>query len=101
MARPGSAAAWQAARACAWAGYAAATWALLFAAMSFYWALGGRLGFETIGPGITGPALAGDPLIVAVVWISGALKVGASVVALAPVRTWGRRIPRGIALLAG
>ncbi|HEY7019930.1 MAG TPA: hypothetical protein VH349_02360 [Ktedonobacterales bacterium] len=30
-----------------WAGYAAAIWAFLFAATSFYWALGGRLSVET------------------------------------------------------
>jgi hypothetical protein len=84
-----------------WAGYAAATWAFLFAATSFYWALGGRLGVETIGPGITGPVLAGDPTILAVVWITGALKVMAGVVALALVQPWGRRIPRWALLLAG
>jgi hypothetical protein len=84
-----------------WAGYAAAFWAFLFAAMSFYWALGGRLGVETIGDAITKPALAGDPTILAVVWITGALKVVAGVLALALVQPWGRRIPRWMSLLGG
>jgi uncharacterized protein DUF3995 len=84
-----------------WAGYAAAAWAFLFAATSFYWALGGRLGVETIGEAITGPALAGDTTILAIVWITGLLKVAAGVVALALVRPWGRRIPRWALLLAG
>jgi hypothetical protein len=84
-----------------WAGYAAATWAFLFAAMSFYWALGGRLGSETIGDAITKPVLAGDPTILAIVWITGVLKVVAGVVALALVQPWGQRIPRSALLLAG
>jgi Protein of unknown function (DUF3995) len=84
-----------------WAGYAAAIWAFLFAAMSFYWALGGRIGLETIGDAITRPALAGDPTILAIVWITGALKVVAGVVALALVQPWGRSVPRWTLLLAG
>lgn len=82
-------------------GYAAAIWAFLFAATSFYWALGGRIGVETIGDAITKPALAGDPAIVAFVWTTGALKVVAGGVALALVQPWGRRIPRWALLLAG
>src|SRR5262245_41909076 len=78
----------------AWAGYAAAIWAFVFAATSFYWALGGRVGVETIGDAITKPALAGDPTILAIVWITGALKVVAGAVALALVQPWGRRLAR-------
>jgi hypothetical protein len=89
------------ARSLGWAGYAAAAWAFLFAAASFYWALGGPLGVETIGPGITGPALAGDPTILAVIWITGALKVVAGVVALALIQPRGRRVPRWALLLFG
>lgn len=88
-------------RSLGWAGYAAAIWAFLFAVMSFYWALGGRLGVETIGDAITKPALAGDPTILAVVWITGVLKVVAGVLALALVQPWGRRIPRWLLLLGG
>src|SRR5262245_37297611 len=89
------------ARSLAWAGYAAAIWALLFAATSFYWALGGRIGVETVGEAITKPALAGDPAIVALVWMTGVLKVIAGGVALALVQPWGRRIPRWALQLAG
>jgi hypothetical protein len=84
-----------------WAGYAAAAWAFLFAATSFYWALGGRIGVETIGDVITTPALAGDPTILAIVWITGALKVVTGVAALALVQPWGQRVPRWALLLAG
>src|SRR5262249_49484048 len=89
------------ARFLALAGYAAAIWAFVFAATSFYWALGGRVGVETIGDSITKPALAGDPTILAIVWITGALKVVAGAVALALMQPWGRRLPRWAPLLAG
>lgn len=49
----------------AWAGYAACVWALLFAAISFYWAAGGTAGSDPIGPAITSmrhdPALPPEP----------------------------------------
>jgi hypothetical protein len=84
-----------------WVGYVAAAWAFLFAAMSFYWALGGRIGIETIGEAITKPALAGDPMILAIVWITGFLKVVAGVLALALVQPWGRQAPRWALLIGG
>jgi hypothetical protein len=69
--------------------------------MSFYWALGGRAGGETIGPAITKPVLAGDPMMLAILWITGALKAVAGVGALALVQPWGRHIPRWALLLGG
>jgi hypothetical protein len=36
----------------AWAGYTACIWALVFAAISFYWAAGGTAGRDTIGPAL-------------------------------------------------
>lgn len=37
-------------RTATWAGYAASVWAFVFAAISFYWAVGGTAGGSTIGP---------------------------------------------------
>ena len=34
------------------AAYGASLWAFVFAAMSFYWAAGGTVGVETIGPAV-------------------------------------------------
>ncbi|MEO7001537.1 MAG: DUF3995 domain-containing protein [Ktedonobacterales bacterium] len=73
-------------------------WAFIFAAVSFYWAAGGTVGSETIGPAITG--LAHDPVFIAILWLTGALKVVAGLLALAFVQPWGRMIPRWMLLTA-
>lgn len=83
----------------AWSGYAAATWAFLFAALSFYWGLGGRAGTSTLGPALV--AMGNDPWFVAVgLWGFGIIKAIGGVVALALVQPWGREIPRRLLLAA-
>lgn len=81
-----------------WAAYAACLWASVFAAMSFYWALGGTVGMNTQSEQIL--ALSGEAWFVAVVWATGVLKVLAGLLALALVRSWGRTIPRWLLLVA-
>jgi hypothetical protein len=76
-----------------WAGYAAAAWGLLFAGVSFYWGGGGTLGLDTLGGSLAQLARARDPEVVAAAWITGLLKVAASLLALALVSDWGRRLP--------
>lgn len=77
-----------------WAGYAAAVWMLIFAAMSFYWAAGGMLGARTLGTAIHDLAVEREPGFVAVLWLTGAAKALGAVLALALVRPWGRLLPR-------
>jgi hypothetical protein len=84
-----------------WAGYAACAWGLVFAGISFYWALGGGLGVDTLGGRLEQLALARDPAINAAVWVTGFLKVGGALLALALVQRWGRRLPRPLLLLLG
>lgn len=84
-----------------YAGYAACVWALAFAAVSFYWAVGGTAGSSTIGPALTSLAMTRNPEFMAILWATGALKVAAGLLALALVRPWARRIPRRLPLLAG
>lgn len=84
-----------------WPAYSAAVWALLFAAVSFYWALGGTALLDTIGESVTGPALAGDPLVVTAVWVSALLKLAGVPGALALTQGWGRRLPRRLVLTGG
>jgi hypothetical protein len=74
--------------------YAACAWAFLFAAMSFYWALGGMVGVETLGVEIERQARERDPGLLATTWITGGLKAAAGLLALALVRPWGRALPR-------
>lgn len=76
-----------------WVGYAAAAWAFAFAALSFYWGLGGRAGTSTLGPALV--AMADDPWFVALgLWGVGLVKAIGGLVALALVQPWGRAIPR-------
>lgn len=81
------------------AAYAAAAWALLFAAMSFFWALGGTLGLETLGNELEREARARDPDTIVLVWVTGLLKLVGAVLALALVQPWGRRLPRRLLLI--
>jgi uncharacterized protein DUF3995 len=84
-----------------WAGYAACAWGLVFAGISFYWGLGGRLGVDTLGGSLERLARARDPVIIAAVWVTGFLKVGGALLALALVEPWGGRLPRPLLLLLG
>src|SRR5215470_12758381 len=79
--------------------YAACGWAFLFAALSFYWALGGTAGAETFSPAIVQLTRARVPWFIAVLWIAALLKVFSGFVALALIRPWGSRVPRWILLL--
>lgn len=82
-----------------WLAYAAAAWAFVFALMSFYWAAGGTLGVNTLGEGMLALALARDPELLTLTWITGVLKVIAGLVALALVQKWGSAIPHRLLLL--
>lgn len=77
-----------------WPAYACAVVALAFAAISFYWGAGGRAGLSTLGGAIERMALARDPLIVTLVWVTGVLKLAGGLLALALVRPWGHKLPR-------
>ncbi len=68
--------------------------AFAFAAVSIYWGLGGTAGVDTLGGRIEELAVARDPVIVTLVWVTGLLKVAGGVLALALVRPWGNRLPR-------
>ncbi len=84
----------------AWAAYAACAWALIFAAVSFYWAAGGTIGADTNAPAIARHVLAREPGWVALIWLTGCLKLIVALIALALVRPWGRAIPRRLLLAA-
>ncbi len=85
----------------AWSGYAAFAWGLLFAGISFYWGLGGTLGLDTIGGTLERLGRSRDRAIIAAVWLTDVMKVGAAILALALAQPWGRRLPRLPLLLLG
>jgi hypothetical protein len=70
--------------------YAAAGWAFGFAAVNFYWGMGGTIGLDTLGEGMAAQARAGDSLLLTLNWISVAGKVVIGLMALALVR-WRER----------
>ena len=83
-----------------WAAYAACVLAFLYAAVSFYWAAGGTAGVSTIGGELEEMARAKDPEFLALVLVTGFLKVAYGLLALALVRPWGRALPRWALLVA-
>jgi hypothetical protein len=85
-------------RTTAWAAYAACALAWLYAVPSFYWALGGTAGLNTVGGAIEELARTRDPAGIALGLGAGVLKVAGGLLALALVRPWGRAIPRRLLL---
>ena len=63
-------------------------WSLLFACMSFYWAGGGKLGVDTLGPEISRQAVLRDEGFILVVWITGAAKAAGALLLLALTIRW-------------
>ncbi len=84
-----------------WAANAAFVWSVLFALMSFYWASGGLVGVETLGAGMKALALARDPALTSMTWLTGLLKLAAAVVALGLAHFFSRWLPRRWLLLGG
>jgi len=84
-----------------WAGYAACALALLYAAVSFYWASGGTAGLSTVGGELEAMGRAGSPTLAALMWCIGLAKVLAGLLALALVMPWGRMFARWMMLAAG
>lgn len=89
-----------------WLGYAAAAWAVIFAAISFYWAAGGTALLETLGVTLRDMALARDPLAILVGgWLVGLAKLIGALLPLSLVRGWCRllscRLLRALTWAAG
>jgi len=84
-------------------GYAAAVWGFVFAVPSFYWAMGGMAGAaSTISPQLVELVQEQDPGFIAVLWVTGVLKVVGGLLGLALVRrrAWGRGMNRLLQLMA-
>ena len=81
-----------------WAAYAACALALLYAAVSFYWAAGAPRASAPLGGELEALGRARDLGLIALVWVTGVLKVMAGLLAL--VRPWARTLPRRAMLAA-
>ncbi len=78
----------------AWAAYSACGWAFMFAALSFFWAAGGRTGLHPLEVEVA----PGNPMWIALNLGASILKALVGLIALALVRLWGRRIPHKLLL---
>lgn len=67
-------------------------WTLVFAGMSFYWALGGMLGARSLGGAIYEMALNPDPPFTMIVWLSGFIKLLGVVLLLLPLIEWKKTV---------
>jgi hypothetical protein len=77
-------------RRAAWAAYAASGWAFLFAALSFFWAAGGRTGVHPLEL----EAASDNAVWIVINLVAGIIKVVIGLIALALVQDWGRIVPR-------
>jgi hypothetical protein len=84
-----------------WPAYVAAVLAGLFAAISFYWALGGTALINTLGGQIGALAKSNSPTASLLAWGAAIAKLVGVAFALALVRAWGRRLPRRLMLILG
>ncbi len=75
----------------AWGAFA---WALAFGLLSLYWAAGGMIGISTLAQTIQDDARNGNAGMLLLTAITGVLKVGAGLLALATIQQWGRLISR-------
>jgi len=77
-----------------WEAYPSGACAGLFAAVSFYWAVGGTTGLRGVGGFAERMAHSGGAGAAAVIWATVAIKVAGAVLSLALVRPWGAALPR-------
>jgi hypothetical protein len=83
-----------------WAGYTAFVVGFLYTLVSLYWVIGGTALLDTLGGKLEEMARAREPGLIAIVWVTVALKLAASVLGLALVQSWGRRLSRWMVLTA-
>ena len=75
-----------------WAAYAAGAWALVFAAVHLYWALGGTAGLPN------GMSVGMNPALFVIDVLAVPLCVVGALLALSLVRPWGQLFPRRLLL---
>lgn len=68
------------------------TWTILFAAMSFYWAMGGMLGVKSLGGAIYEMSLNPEPSFIVTVWLTGFIKLLGVVLLLLLFVQWSNTV---------
>ncbi len=73
-------------------------WSLAFGAISLYWAAGGTIALSTLAKTIQDRAEEQDAALLMLTAVTGVLKIGAGLVALATIQRWGSQLPRRLLL---
>lgn len=68
--------------------YLGVTWTILFAGISFYWAMGGMIGVRSLGGAIYEMALHPEPSFIIIVWITGFMKLLGAVILIMLLFNW-------------
>lgn len=68
--------------------YLGVMWTILFAGMSFYWAMGGMIGVRSLGGAIYEQSLNPDPSFITIVWVTGFIKLLGAVLLLLLLVNW-------------
>ncbi|MET9292949.1 DUF3995 domain-containing protein [Streptomyces sp. NPDC003077] len=85
-----------------WPGYAVAVWGVLFAIPSFVWAMGSTFGAEsTVSPSLVKLARDGVPWFMAVLWVTGFLKLVGALIGIGLTRVRGLRMSRLLVFCGG
>lgn len=63
-------------------------WTVAFAALSFYWAMGGTMGIRSLGGSIYEMSLNPSPSFVAAVWLTGVVKLLGAVILFMTFKEW-------------
>ncbi|MFD8319494.1 DUF3995 domain-containing protein [Kitasatospora purpeofusca] len=83
-------------------GYAVAVWGVLFAIPSFLWAMGSTFGARsTVAPELVRLAQDRVPWFLAVLWVTGFLKLAGAAIGLGLTRLRGRLAGRSLAFCGG
>ena len=79
---------------------AGAVWCLLFSLISFYWASGGMAGVQTLGGVIYQKAFERESSFIAIVWITGFIKLIGGIFLLLLLRKWSKILNQVLFFLA-
>ena len=63
-------------------------WTLLFAGISFYWAMGDMFGVRSLGGAIYEQALNPEPSFITIVWITGFIKLFGAILLIILLIKW-------------
>ncbi|WP_409271731.1 DUF3995 domain-containing protein [Neobacillus sp. SCS-31] len=70
-------------------------WSVIFSGMSFYWAMGGRLGVRSLGGALYEMSLNPSPSFLAIVWLTGFIKLlGAALLIMLLVHRHNSKLDR-------